>query len=374
MGATILPEWGNANLPPTDTGQYHARRTMKSSATVTGIALLMLQAAGDWRAAVAPALADEPEEQHATVHRRELVGGMPVVRLTRDAQSDGGIVTVELQPVTHRDESTAYGEVVDIQPLLEKRAAYNQVLAERRIDAAALEASRQDYDRLHTMREQQRYVSAQDLVAAKARWEGDQARADGVDAQLRDLRGQLVQTWGTQLTTWALDGGSDAFEHLVSRAQVLLLVSLRAGDTLPERADTIYVGRGDRARFVSAQLVSAAPATDPSFQGETWFFRADAGALRTGMHLDAAVPAGEEASVGVSVPVNAIVWQGGSACAYVQLDEERFVRRVLASYRDDGDTWFVSGVLQPGDRVVVTGAQMLLSEELRAQIPEEHDD
>jgi hypothetical protein len=81
------------------------------------------------------------------------------------------------------------------------------------------------------------------------------------------------------------------------------------------------------------------------------------------------VPAGEEASVGVSVPVNAVVWQGGSACAYVQLDEERFVRRVLSSYRDDGDTWFVSGVLQPGERVVVTGAQMLLSEELRAQIP-----
>ena len=85
-----------------------------------------------------------------------------------------------------------------------------------------------------------------------------------------------MQTWGPQLTTWALDGGAGAFEHLVSREQVLLLISLRAGDTLPERADTIYVGRGDRARFVRAQLVSAAPATDTSFQGEIWFFRADA--------------------------------------------------------------------------------------------------
>jgi hypothetical protein len=59
---------------------------------------------------------------------------------------------------------------------------------------------------------------------------------------------------------------------------------------------------------------------------------------------------------------------------YVQLDDERFVRRALASYRENGDEWFVSGALDPGDRIVVTGAQMLLSEELRSQIPEERDD
>src|SRR5262245_29602789 len=116
-----------------DTGQYHACPAMKSRTIVTGIALLILQATGSWNA-VAPALAatDEPEESHAAPLRRELFGGMPVVRLTRDAQRDGGIETIELQSVTHRAESTAYGQVVDIQPLLEKRAAYNQMLAERR--------------------------------------------------------------------------------------------------------------------------------------------------------------------------------------------------------------------------------------------------
>ena len=352
---------------------------MKISAIVSSIAVLVLQvAAGSHVIVPVFAAADERNESETETQRktrRELVGGMPVVRLDREVQRDSGIEVTTLQAVTHAAEMTAYGEVTDIQPLLEQRAAYHQVLAERRMVAATLEASHQDYERLRTMREQQRYVSEQDLVAVKAKWEGDQAHADGLEAQLRDLRAQLLQRWGTELTSWALDGGSETFDRLVSRQQVLLLISLRAGDTLPEHTDSIYVGRdGDRAKYVRAAVVSPAPATDPAFQGETWFFRADAGTLRSGMHVDAAIPAGEAATAGVSVPVDAIVWQGGSPCVYVQLDDERFARQVLTAYSETGESWFVSGILRPGERIVVIGAQMLLSEELRAQIPEEHDD
>lgn len=350
---------------------------MKHRAFVIGLGSLMLLAVAEhsWRQVALAGTDEEPEEKTTAPAARELLGGMPVVRLTGALQRESGIETVAVQAASARAETSAYGVVVDIQPLLERRAAYNQALAQKRVTTAALEASHQEYDRLSTMREQQRYVSAQDLLGAKAKWEGDQAQVDGLDVQLRDLRAQVTQSWGRQLTSWALDGGSDVFEHLVSREQVLLLISLRAGDTLPERDDAIYVGRnGDRERYVRADLVSAAPATDPAFQGETWYFRADAGQLRTGMHVDAAIPAGADATSGVNVPLGAIVWQGGAPCVYVQLDDERFVRRVLPAYREAGASWFVSGVLQPGDRVVVTGAQMLLSEELRWQIPEEHDD
>jgi hypothetical protein len=348
---------------------------MHRSAFINSIAIVVLQSLVAWHAALMPARAAAEPQERATEARRDLVNGMPVVRLDDDVQRDSGIAVSILEAVSQRAETPAYGEVLDIQPLLEQRAAYNQVLAERRMVAAALEASHQDYERLRTMREQQRYVSEQDLVSVKAKWEGDQAHADGVEAKLRDLRSQLVQRWGAQLTSWTLDGGAESFDRLVSRRQVLLLISLRAGDTLPEHTDVIYVGRdGDRARYVRADLVSPAPATDPAFQGETWFFRADAGTFRSGMHVDAAIPAGEAATRGVSVPVDAIVWQGGSPSVYVQLDDERFVRRILSTYSESGNTWFVSGALQPGERIVVTGAQMLLSEELRAQIPEEHDD
>ena len=186
------------------------------------------------------------------------------------------------------------------------------------------------------------------------------------------MRAQLLQSWGATLTQWALDGGSEIFDRLLRREELLLLVSLRAGDALPARVDTIAVGRDSQR--VQATLVSAAPRTDPAFQGETWYFRAAGGALRTGMRVDAAIAAGDAAMNGVNVPSAALVWQGGKPWVYAQLDDERFVRRALVDYRDDGDSWFVSDALQPGERIVVAGAQMLLSEEFRWQIPEERDD
>jgi hypothetical protein len=83
-------------------------------------------------------------------------------------------------------------------------------------------------------------VSAQDLVAAKAKWEGDQ-RARTASMRSCDLRGQLVQTWGAAHELGARRR-LRRLRALVSREQVLLLISLRAGDTLPERGDTIYIG------------------------------------------------------------------------------------------------------------------------------------
>lgn len=328
--------------------------------------------------AVSAARADDDDDDPAPAAgpaQIELLDGVPVVRLPRDLQQRGGLETASLEAATHTDERPAYAEVVDLGPLLEQRAAWRQLLAEQRVARATLAASRQDYERLRSLREQRRYVSDQDLVAAQARWESDEARAGGMDAQAEDLRAQMLQMWGPTLTSWALDGGGPAFDSLVARQEVLLLVSLRAGDTLPEGTTEIRVGRGDEpGRFVPATLVSSAPRTDPAFQGETWWFRAPAGRLRIGMRVDARIPTGAAGQAGVAVPVAAIVWHGGEPWVYVQLDDERYARRALEDWRERGDTWFVADALEPGERVVVRGAQMLLSEEFRWQIPSEDDD
>lgn len=321
------------------------------------------------------AAADPASNERDAPARMERAGGMPVVRLDEELQRDSGIEARVLEAESMPLETSAYAEVVDLQPLLEHRAEYNRLGAERRVDAAALTASRQEYERLRKLREQQRYVSEQELIAAQARAEGDEARLQGIESQLRDLRALVLQSWGARLTGWALDGGSDEFERLVAREQVLLLVSLRAGDTLPAGEEVVLVGRDqDTEQYARAELVSAAPRTDPAFQGETWYFRADAGRLRTGMRVDAVIRTGSGTATGVRVPASAIVWEGGKPWVYLQLDRERFARRALDSWRELGDAWFVTGTLAPGERIVRSGAQMLLSEELRSQIPEERGD
>ncbi len=75
-----------------------------------------------------------------------------------------------------------------------------------------------------------------------------------------------------------------------------------------------------------------------------------------------------KATRGVVIPRSAVVRFGGKAWAYVQTDEVRFSRREVALDQATEQGWFTTAGFTVGDRVVVAGAQLLLSEEFKSQI------
>ena len=62
-----------------------------------------------------------------------------------------------------------------------------------------------------------------------------------------------------------------------------------------------------------------------------------------------------------------MVRQSGKAWVYVQTAPDLFARREVALEEQTAEGWFTRSLL-PGDRVVTTGAQTLLSEEFKSQI------
>ena len=67
-------------------------------------------------------------------------------------------------------------------------------------------------------------------------------------------------------------------------------------------------------------------------------------------------------------PRAAVVRSEGRAWVYVQLGEPRFRRQVVNLDAPTPGGWFAASGVGPGDRVVVDGAQTLLSEEFKSQI------
>ena len=88
------------------------------------------------------------------------------------------------------------------------------------------------------------------------------------------------------------------------------------------------------------------------------------------MNVVASLPVGGEVK-GVRIPASAVVWWEGKAWIYRQQQEGEFERIEIPTGHAVPDGWFVAkgaNGLSDADRVVVTGAQLLLSEELRSQI------
>jgi hypothetical protein len=324
---------------------------------------------------MAPEAAGYGEETEAeSLSRVEIIEGAPTVRLTPEEQRYSGVRTVRLERVISRPEIQAYAEVVDIRPLIRLRGQYLEAQVQQAVAQARLDVSAQEYERLRGLNEQSNVISASRMRAAQSRWQVDQARVVAAQTQAANIRAQALQNWGAELSSSAFDAQSDLMTRLVNREDVLLRVTLAPGQSLAGDRPAMIERDGERRRARQANFISPAPVTSSSAQGETYFFRIAAAGLRTGMRVTAWLPDDKAPATGLLVPSAAGVWYGGELWAYVRVDDDLFVRRAVPHDDRIAGGWLASRDFSLGEPVVVSGGQMLLSEEFRWQIPEEDDD
>jgi hypothetical protein len=305
--------------------------------------------------------ADEPEDA-------------PLLQLSADQDGAAGLVLTTLQSIDRSEEITATGQVLDIQPLLTLRARYQAALADVALTRAALTLAERDRNRVAALNREQ-IVAGRVLIEAETRHQGDAARHQAATRQVTALHNEAIQTLGQELARRVLTGQDGLLDDWIHQRRVLILVSLPQGLAVPLNFATVQVSRElDRPTARAARLLSSAPATDALTQGETFYYHAAAEGLRSGMRLQVWIPTRNTAKPAVLLPYRAVVWQDGKAWVYRQDVPRHYARVEIHAHQDYGPDWLVNEGLEPGDRVVVSGAQTLLSESLKRQIPAEDDD
>ncbi|MDD5033705.1 MAG: hypothetical protein PHE55_03020 [Methylococcaceae bacterium] len=285
--------------------------------------------------------------------------------ISAEQQKQSGLKTRILEARLLQAELPAYGRIMDIQPLLELRARFRSAQSELTIAEAALQLSRKNHDRLARLHAES-IIATRELIQVQSQRASDQARREAARRHMWEVREEALQTWGGTWFHQAVEAESPLFESLLNHTQVLALIALPAGQTLPDNLRTLRIAPGgEPQRARQARLISPAPKTEETTQGETWFAIAESAGLRTGMRLDARIPQGGLVATGVAIPLSAVVWHDGLPWVFVKTAENRFSRRLIAAHRDQGESWFVSEGFSPGEETVIVGAPMLLSEERR---------
>jgi len=95
--------------------------------------------------------------------------------------------------------------------------------------------------------------------------------------------------------------------------------------------------------------------------------------LRPGLAVTAHVPTQGTPLIGVQIPRSSVLRHGGRTWVYVKTGEDRFERRDTLLYQPTSKGWFATSGVAPGEKIVVDGAQLLLSEERKAQIESEEE-
>jgi hypothetical protein len=302
--------------------------------------------------------ASEAESEKAVMAESKLeprTNGEPVVHLNLSTQRLIGLQTAPLAAATNARVVKGYGRVLEPAPLI----ALGSETASAR---AALVASSKEYQRLKTLFDEGQNASARALESAKATMQHDQIALQAAEAQ-------FVAAWGE-----AVAQKPDLTGFMASLAKlecVVVRLDLPAAGSLPEAPMGAGLAVPGTSEELPARYLGRATTTDPQVQGEGFLFAATnaAGRLAPGLALTGFLLLPGAPLHGVVVPDAAIVRAADRAWVYVQTDDTTFQRRALELERPvAGGGWFVTKGLGPGERVVVTGAQALLSEERKTQI------
>jgi hypothetical protein len=305
-----------------------------------------------------------PAGSAAPAQRVQVVNGETVVVVGNAVQRAAHIEAAPVASTTVIPQAAAYGSVIDPQPLFDLRNRLATARADRDGARAQADASRAQYERTRALFEDNRNVSQKSLQDAGAAMVTDHGKLQAAQAAESALETMLRQQFGSTLARAASAPDSKLLQRLASGAAVLLRVTLPTG--MPAHRE-ISIDVPGEAPF-PARKVSASPQADPAVQGSPYFYAAEH-VLPAGTRVTARVPKTDSATAGLRVPESAIVWYGGARWVYVKTAPARFTRRYLPSPLTTDQGVVVTGGLQPGDKVVVEGAELLLSEELRPQGP-----
>lgn len=321
-----------------------------------------------FRHGVAPSGADKDDEAESVVKApsRVLVrDGIVTLILDQAAQRKGGIETAAPTTPPAQESVSGYGAVLDASRITELDSRYLDAKAQAQIAQSKLAVSRAAYERAKALYKDRQNVSAAQLESAEGNFEVDEASLAAARSRLAAVTASALQSWGPVLAKALIDG-APLIEELIGRRAYLVKVTLPPGVTMasPPQAASAELGGG---RTIKLAFVSLATTTDPQIQGTAYFYQTPASdAALPGLNVMASLPEAG-AATGVVAPEAAVVWLQGKAWIYLQVKPDTFVRREIASLRPAPEGGYLVSDLPKGARIAVVGAQMLLSEEFRAQ-------
>ena len=280
--------------------------------------------------------------------------GETTVSIDKETQQRLALKTEALATAQLPPEVKGYGRVLD-------PAALSSTLSDLVSARAAAEVSGKELTRLKTL-------SAQDNASVRA-LEAAQAAADRDSAQVESMQARFVAAWGQPLAN--RPDLPKLIQSIASGESALVRIDLPAGNLL--RTNPVgarLVALADENNPVESESLGSAPTVDAQTQGQGFLFltKSRQPALVPGAAVIGYVETPGDVQVGVFIPSSAVVRFNGRTWIYLMASDQNFTRREISEDIPLADGWFLKERFKSGDMVVVSGAQILLSEEQKNQI------
>ena len=304
--------------------------------------------------------ADEAAAKPDAVKIKQGANGETILTLDEATQTRLGLVVTNPAATDWQPEIKATGRVLDLSPLMDLLISLHQ--AESSFDAAHRELER------GALLGKDRNISQRALQELETtyRQNGDAVGAvylkiqAGWGKRIAEMTGPIVIESGAERK-------QDPFLNKLPEDCLLIRVDLPAGRRLEATNQTAKViSLYKSVSPVIADYFDILPTIDTQTQQEGILFvvdRSSVNRLMPGETVTAFIKSGEAPVSGITIPASAILRHDGKGWVFVQTGATDFSRREISLDRAV-DGGFFSADFSATNRVVVTGAQTVLSAEL----------
>jgi hypothetical protein len=277
--------------------------------------------------------------------------GTPLLKLDADTRQRLGLQTALPIAGFAARELSATARVLDGGPLAGQ-------LNDIRAAQTALDAARLDYERKKKLFDNGQNASAAAVEAADALVKQSQVTLEGT-------RDRLAAAWGANIAS--REDLNALARSLLVREAALVRVELLATAKLASEPQTVRLLRQNGDELATARVLGPALTTDSAVTGQAFLalVATNAASLVAGSSMVAHLDTGTRDS-GMVLPRDAVLRHGGQGWVYVETGTHTFTRRPVSLDRPHPDGWLVPG--QWTQPIIISGAQSLLSEELKGSI------
>ena len=275
------------------------------------------------------------------------------VQLTDQVQHNFGIHSVSAVIAQSATEFQASAKVLDASGLV-------GILADLKAAHALANASKNELKRLELLYQTDNNAALKTVEAARAQVANDLSHVESVQAQ-------LLSNWGGSIVHLSPQAQEQLLQSLLKGQQMLVRADLADQTSSMSSASTVHLKGFSDDRLINAKVLGALPQTQGQSLGKSYLLAVSVNKqidLQPGQVLIAQLQDTVHKIQGVRVPKSAVVRWQGQQWVYVEPEAGHFQRVGVSIAQWIGDDVLISKGIKAGDKVVTSGAGLILGAEL----------
>ena len=304
--------------------------------------------------------------------------GLTYINLPALVEKNSGIKLQKISISTHEQSIPSYGITVNLSPLLKNQNDFTNLKYQKTKLLAKLDEEAEQISKLIILNKDNKNIA--DSVVQEKNIEISDLKNDIaiINNNIKNLLSNIDHRWGKDFKELIADSKNHYLEKLLHNEYRLIKITIPINQTLDIIPKEIKVSPSNQPKKTyKATFISKAQDTDQSIQGKSFYYYVTENDLEIGLKLKAFIVSDkiEPDNAYLFIPKESVIWSSGKAWVFIKNNEGNFLRKPLPRLVEIDGGWIIKeGIIIENDKIVVDGAQLLLSEEFKYQIKNENED